>query len=769
MKPLDVAGTPRPLLALAGAPNCGKTTVFNLLTGARQQVGNWPGVTVECHSGTLRTSAGRARLVDLPGIHGLQHDAGGEDQRVARAFLHDARPDLVLQVVDASRLARHLELTAQLLQAGCRVLLILNMVDEARRAGWEVDVAELRRSLGLPVVPMVARKGSGLPQLRQAIDAALAVPRPAGAGSAHGAVALQPPQRWAEGIAASALRATAMAVATGAPTLGDRIDRVVLHEWLGVPIFLGVLYLVFVGSFNTSKVFQGFFDLASQALLVDGLGSLLLQLGVGAQWAGVLAAGIGGSLRLVLAFVPPIALSFALLALLDDSGYMVRAAYAMDRLMRRFGLAGTSLVPMIIGFGCNVPAIMASRIVEDRRGRLLTALVQPFMSCSARLSIYMAFAAALFPQRGGQVVFALYLLGIVVALASAWLLGRSLLRGQAQPFAMELPPYRLPSLHSVLLQTWQRLRIFVWRVGKVITVFALVLLLLPSVGWRDGGLRATDTEHSLLAQGSRALAPLFAPMGLQADNWPAVAGLVAGATAKEVVIGTLNGIYGRDQAAAPAQPLPAAELGRRLLQALRSIPENAGRWFSQWTDPLGLGALASRADAAEAAGAQGPTLARLAQDFSPLSAFAYLVFVLLYTPCASAMGALRRELGWDWMAFALGYGLLLAWTCATATYQLGSLPQRGTAALPWLGACLGIWAAVALALSALGSRGSRSAARRLPPLVAAPAGAGCGSGCGTCRGCGAARGDAASQAPRRDRLRLRGLREDLKSWWAARR
>jgi len=414
-------------------------------------------------------------------------------------------------------------------------------------------------------------------------------------------------------------------------------------------------------------------------------------------------------------FIPPIAITFLMLAFLEDSGYMARAAYAMDRLMRRLGLPGNALVPMVIGFGCNVPAIMGARVVEDRRDRLLTVLMQPFMSCSARLTIYMAFAVVFFRGHGGQVVFLLYLLGIVAALLTSLLLGRTAVPGTPAPFVMELPPYRLPSLHSVWLQSWQRLKVFVLRVGRVIALIGVVLFVLPGVGLVGGHLHGTDVDHSLLAQGSRALVPLFAPMGMGRDDWPAVSGLIAGAAAKEVVIGTLNGIYQRrgdaDRMAAYRHPA----VGRRLLDALRTVPANAATFATTLHDPLGLSAIASAGAAERASGADSATLRALAADFTPLSAFAYLVFVLLYVPCASTMGALRREVGWGWTAFSAVYGLGMAWGAATVVFQAGTLAQHPLSSLLWI-------AAVALAGAAL-VMGLRRFGSRRPDAAAQPVGA----------------------------------------------
>jgi ferrous iron transport protein B len=756
-----------PVVALAGNPNCGKTTVFNLLTGAHQHVGNWPGVTVEQRRGTARADGHRFSVVDLPGVYSLL-GGGGADQSVARNFLLDERVDLIVNIVDASNLERHLALTFELLETGRPLILALNMVDEAQALGLEPQVQALSEHLGVPVVPLVARKGRGRQELLDTIKQALqkppqavAAPYPDAVEQAIGAVAatladLRPAKRrfealrlleglvvspqptvqqavsaaqaqvlaqtgeevadlvaaarfgWAHRIAALALQRT------GKMGLRHRVthmlDRVVLSEWLGVPVFLLVLYLVFVVSFSGGNIFLDFFDKASSALLISGVGHVMLQAGLPDWMVSMIAGGVGGGLNLVISFIPPIGLTFLFLAFLDDSGYMARAAYAMDRFMRRLGLPGNALVPMVIGFGCNVPAIMGSRIIEDPRGRLLTVLMQPFMSCSARLTIYMAFAVVFFRESGGQVVFLLYVLGIVVALLTAWMLGRTAIRGEPMPFVMELPPYRLPSLRSVVLQAWQRLKVFLFRVGKVIVAIGLVLFVLPGIGWTDKGLHATDIDHSLLAQGSRAIAPVFAPMGISRENWPAVSGLLAGAAAKEIVIGTLNGIYQRQQAGDLMQRYRHPDVAAQLWEAVQTIPQNAAGFFGNLFDPLGLHRLQSAQDAVQASGASNETLAGLAAAFTPLSAFAYLVFVLLYVPCASTMGALRREVGWGWMAFSVFYGIGIAWAAATIVYQVGTFAAHPQTSLLWIGGCLAAFALLVIGLRLYGNLAERRVA-----------------------------------------------------------
>jgi ferrous iron transport protein B len=755
------------VIALAGNPNCGKTTVFNLLTGAHQHVGNWPGVTVELRRGTANAGGQRLTVIDLPGVYSLL-GGGGADQGVARNFLLDARVDLIVDVVDASNLERHLALTFELLETGRPLIVALNMIDEAQALGLEPQAQALSERLGVPVVPLVARKGRGRQQLLDAIVHALRQPpraevptypaaveqaidavgaRLGGATTAkrrfealrllEGLVVSPDPAvqqtvqaaqaqvqaqtgeevvdlvaaarfAWAHQLAALALQRTGKMGRRHRVT--QLLDRVVLSDWLGVPVFLLVLYLVFVVSFSGGNVFLDFFDKASAALLISGVGHLLLQAGLPDWLVATLAGGVGGGLNLVISFIPPIGLTFLFLAFLDDSGYMARAAYAMDRFMRRLGLPGNALVPMVIGFGCNVPAIMGSRIIEDPRGRLLTVLMQPFMSCSARLTIYMAFAVVFFRENGGQVVFLLYVLGIVVALLTAWLLGKTAIRGEPLPFVMELPPYRLPSARSVGLQAWQRLKVFLFRVGKVIVAIGLVLFVLPGIGWTDKGLHATDIDHSLLAQGSRAIAPVFAPMGISRENWPAVSGLLAGAAAKEIVIGTLNGIYQRQQAGDLMARYRDPDIGAQLREAVESIPHNALGFFGGLLDPLGLRKLQSPHDAAQASGASNETLAGLAAAFTPLSAFAYLVFVLLYVPCASTMGALRREVGWGWMVFSVFYGIGIAWAAATIIYQAGTFAAHPQSSLLWIAACLAAFALLVVGLRVYGNRAERRVA-----------------------------------------------------------
>ncbi|MFM2480001.1 Fe(2+) transporter permease subunit FeoB [Celerinatantimonas sp. YJH-8] len=734
------------VVALAGNPNCGKTTLFNLLTGAHQRIGNWPGVTVEKRSGSMNLDEAKLSVVDLPGVYSLM-GGGSADQAVARDFLLDNPVDLIINIVDSSNLERHLVMTAELLEIGKPMILVLNMIDESEAIGLHAELDRLKDELHFPVVAMVARKGKGREELIQAIKNSLQHP-PTSCQLEYTEEAQQAITDIATHIEAPSLarqRFTALRLLEGithteSPLLQERLqrhqqqletqygeaaadliaasrfdwaykiaslaftrrpansfrqktteilDNIALSDWFGVPIFLCILYVVFVLSFSGGNILLDFFDQASSALLINGVGHVLYLMGLPNWLVSIIAGGIGGGLNLVITFIPPIGMTFFLLAILDDSGYMARAAYAMDRLMRRMGLPGNALVPMVIGFGCNVPAIMGSRIIEDPRGRILTVLMQPFMSCSARLTIYMAFAVVFFREQGGQVVFLLYLVGIVVAFFTAWLLGKTALTGKPRSFAMELPPYRLPSLRSVIIQSWHRLKIFMFRVGRVIAVIGLVLFILPGIGWQNGRITTTDIDHSLLAQGSRAIVPIFAPMGITPDNWPAVSGLVAGAAAKEIVIGTMNGIYQRQSAQDTLTSYRNPDIWGQLKVAIQTIPENIKTFITTISDPLGISDLRTDDEARQASGASSATLTALAKGFTPLSAFAYLIFVLLYMPCASTMGALRREVGWGWMLFSSGYGIAIGWAGATLIYQLGTYTEHPGQSVMWTaGICI---------------------------------------------------------------------------------
>jgi ferrous iron transport protein B len=403
----------------------------------------------------------------------------------------------------------------------------------------------------------------------------------------------------------------------------------------------------------------------------------------------VLADGMGGGIQTVATFIPVIACLFLFMAFLEDSGYMARAAFVMDRFMRFVGLPGKSFVPMLVGFGCNVPAIMATRTLESRRDRILTILMNPFMSCGARLPVYALFAAAFFPRAGQNVVFLLYLIGMGMAIVTGLIMKHTLLKGEAAPFVMELPTYHLPTLKGVLIRTWERLKAFILRAGRVIVVMVMVLSLLNSIG-TDGSIGNEDSENSVLSSASQIITPVFAPMGISQDNWPATVGVFTGIFAKEAVVGTLDSLYtqlGQNEAVAAGVELEAEgfDFFGNISEAFATIPANLAALGGTLLDPLGLsvGDVSNLATAAEEQAVAYTTFGQMALRFDGrVAAFAYLLFVLMYFPCVAAMGAVYRETNAGWTAFVGIWTTGLAYWSAVMFYQVMTFsthPGRSTA------------------------------------------------------------------------------------------
>lgn len=510
-------------IGLVGNPNCGKTTLFNALTGANQRVGNWPGVTVERKQGNYRAQGQTVTVVDLPGVYSVDAEdtTTGLDELVARDYLLSGEATVIVNIVDASNLERNLYLTTQILEMGVPMIIALNMMDLAAKREIRIDVQLLSQRLGCPVIPLCARTGKGVAQLKEAIHQALTHPTVSTTYVAYPPVIeealaelmpvlqtraianlaqvrwfalnlLQYDDRHLPDLGQDTLRRIAehrhrihqtlgedtdlliadsrytwiRGIIQGVTerthlvkqTLSDRIDRVVLNRWLGIPIFLLVMYLMFLVAINLGGAFIDFFDIGVGTIFVDGTAHWLQQTKAPGWLIGLLADGVGGGIQTTSTFIPQIGLLFIFLALLEDSGYLARAAFVMDRLMRFMGLPGKSFVPMMVGFGCNIPGIMATRTLENRRDRLMTILMNPFMSCGARLPVYALFVAAFFPTNGQNIVFLLYVLGILAAVFTGFLMKKTLFRGEAAPFVMELPPYHIPTMKGVLIRAWDRLK-----------------------------------------------------------------------------------------------------------------------------------------------------------------------------------------------------------------------------------------------------------------------------------------------------------------------
>lgn len=783
-------------IALVGNPNCGKTTVFNALTGSRQRVGNWPGVTVEKKTGRFQLQHDSIIVTDLPGTYSLEREehGGSEDERIAREYAVHQACDLIVNVVDASNLHRNLFLTGQLLDLQRPMLVVLNMMDEVAARGETIDLDQLSAALGCPVVAISASRGHGLARLKQEIvRCAHAGKQPQaratlGAGltamldqlllAVGGGSLLARMSRWSllEAVQDSRLEPEALsaserqqllqvrqqlaqpfdgeldiAIASAryeainqvcqqvivrpreaGVSLTERLDRLALHRVWGVPLFFVVMYLMFLLSINVGSCFIDFFDILSDTILVKGGAHLLGSLGAPTWLVAVLAQGVGGGIQTVSTFIPVIAAMFLCLSFLEDSGYLARAAMVMDRVMRVIGLPGKAFVPMLVGFGCNVPAIMGTRTLDNTRDRLLSITMIPYMSCGARLPVYALFAAAFFPHNGQNVVFSLYLTGIAVAAVTGLILKHTLLPGDASPFVMELPPYRLPTLRGLLTRAWDRLKGFIVRAGKAIVIVVAILNLLNTLGV-DGSFGNENTDHSLLATISRQITPVFEPMGVQQDNWPATVGIFTGVFAKEAVVGTLDALYtsmARDSA--KGEPEEPYSLSAGVTRALASVPAKLSELGGALSDPLGLnvGDVDNEKLAAQEREVHTSTFGQMRLLFGTAAAgMAYLLFVLLYLPCVAAMGAVYRETNLRWTLLVAAWSFTMAWGGGTLYYQAarlssGAAPQ----ALGWL---IGIPLVAAVLVGILRVYGRRSGAS-LPNLAQPATACAKDGGCGCC-------------------------------------
>ncbi|MHA5282179.1 ferrous iron transport protein B [Corynebacterium sp. CQ3829_602738] len=622
-----------PTLALVGAPNAGKSTLFNALTGASASVGNYPGTTVEVARGVWRAPGATYNIIDFPGAYSL--DPVSPDEALTRELLiddptlHD-RPDLVLVAVDTSNLARGLYLVTQLAEHPYRVVVVLTKGDVASRQGLEVDPVALERELGLPVVALDPRRRD-VGGVAGVVAKQLLLPgeatREAGVGDEF-ELAEERFEFIDNAIAAATMRDEQR------DTLTETVDRFVLHPVAGPLIFLAAMFAVFQITTTVAAPMQDALDAlftgpvsswATAALHAVGLGHPVVE--------GLVVGGLIGGVGMVLTFVPLMALMFLCLAVLEDSGYMARAAVVADRLMRAIGLPGKAFIPLIVGFGCNVPAISATRVLATPQQRLLTALLVPFTSCSARLTVYVMLAQTFFPQRAGLVVFAMYVISIALVVLAGLLLKTTLWRTMgSDPLVIDLPTYQMPTARLSLTVMWMRLKGFLNTAGGIIVATVVVIWALQSTpavagySWGDEDLAPQDSVYGTV---SGAAAPIFEPAGF--GSWSLTGPLVTGFLAKEAVISTWAQTYALED---PSELEPEEQGTSDLAEAVR-------------------------ADFDEASG--GHMVAAV---------WAYMIFLMAYTPCVATLAAQRREIGWKWTLFGLVGQLALAWGLAVVAFQL---------------------------------------------------------------------------------------------------
>ena len=699
-------------VALVGNPNCGKTSLFNIAANAHEHVGNYSGVTVDAKEGVFEHGGYSFTLVDLPGTYSLS--AYSPEELYVRKNLINETPDVVINVIDASNLQRNLYLTTQVIDMNLRMVVALNMYDELKASGDQLDIKQLGYLLGLPIVPTISRTGEGIeklfdtviavyehntpelsrhihinhgPELEQSIDRIklilqkndkirqkystryLAIKYLENDSDIAKVVEALPERdeiiaaRFEEqkrlkdmlGISAeTAIVEAKYAFIQGAlaetwkrndkgheqKTLSEKIDAVVTDKWLAFPIFLVLLFIVFQGTFTL-----GAYPVDWIQWCVDKFGEMVKSF-MGEGWLrDLIVDGIIGGVGSVLVFLPNILLLYLFISLLEDSGYMARAAFIMDRLMHKMGLHGKSFIPMIMGFGCNVPAIMATRTIESRKSRLLTILVIPFMSCSGRLPVYILLTAAFFPHHAGLVLLGLYVLGIALAVISARGLSH-FIKDDDLPFVMELPPYRIPTAKAVFRHTWEKCKEYLSKIGGVILVCSIAIWFLSYFPNHDKYSTAEEQqENSFLGYLGKAVEPALAPLGF---DWKMDIGILSGIGAKELIVSTLGIMYSEDDAAGSA--------------AVQANIQEAG---SEGTQEAGSADEPENTSHLQKA---------LQKHTTPAGALAYLVFILLYLPCIATFFAIRHEAGsWKWAFLSAVMTLALAWLFSFATFRLFSL------------------------------------------------------------------------------------------------
>lgn len=662
-------------IALAGNPNCGKTSLFNLLTKSRQHIGNWPGVTVEKKEGTLKFKGESYKVIDLPGTYSL--GAYSEDEIVARNYILKDKPDVVINVVDATNLERNLYLTTQLIEIGANVVIALNMIDQAESLNIEIDTNKLSKRLGVPIIKTSALKNRGIEELIETSihskkneklininygeDIENEIKNLSYLLEAY-KNKLEFPVNWTalkllendEYIKDKVKQLNSPSIFTKLEesnktieknigfeadmsivdkrysfissitedvikkpskkqvTTTEKIDKIVTNKYLGIPIFALIMYCLYELTFIIGAGIQEWFgDLIAKAGVI--VSDFIANMGAPELLVGFINDGLFGGVGAVLSFLPLIMVMYFLLGLLEDSGYMARAAYVMDRFMRGLGLHGKTFVSMIVSVGCNVPGIMSTRTLENKKDRMIAILINPFISCGARMPIYAVFVEAFFPTHQGLVLFSLYVLGIIVALISGKIFSKTLFKGESSYFVMELPAYRMPSIKNVFLLMWEKAGAFFKKAGMIIFPMMIVLWALSVLPL---GVEP-NSEHSILGMIGSFVAPLFVLAGY--GTWQAGVSLITGILAKESVVATMGMVYA------------GVEEGEALINVIQQV-------------------------------------------FTPLSAISFLVMTLLYTPCLAALGAIKRETNsMKWTIFSAVYTFVIALVLSTLVYQVGLL------------------------------------------------------------------------------------------------
>jgi ferrous iron transport protein B len=679
-------------IVLVGFANSGKSTLFNALTGAKQKTGNWTGVTVASKQQQCQLNNKITLLTDLPGVSSLaQRNQQGKDLSITQDFIKQGSIDCLINVIDVTQLKRQLYLTTQLLELGLPMVVVLNKSD--RKEAENIDLDKLSLALGCPVVSENSTSKAAGQALNKVLENLPTTRKeqhlltlPTLLADFQGMPITLERQACASSQTCQSGDEKAMAVmqaryafiqqlltdVTIQPTennsLSNKLDHWMLHPVFGIPIFLGMMYLLFMFAINVGSAFIDFFDILASAIFVDYPLHFLSTFGLPA-WLTTILGGVGLGIQTVATFIPVIACLFIGLSLLESSGYLARAAFVVDTAMQKIGLPGKAFVPLIVGFGCTVPAVMSARILDNERERITTVMMSPFMSCGARLPVYALFAAAFFPESGQNIVFLLYLIGIAAALFTGLLLKNTILMGGNSINIMELPLYEWPKLSFLLHRVWQRTRSFVFGAGKTIVVVVCVLNFFNSLGI-DGEFGHHDSQDSLLSKSAQVVTPLLAPMGVKEDNWQASVGIITGLFAKEALVATFNSLYSPASEDA-GEPDSFSDLWQ---QAITSISDNLQGIEAD--DPLGtdIGDVSSIEAAAEEQGVAESTITIMQAAFAgKIGAFSYLLFILLYTPCAAAMGAIKNEVGTRWAVFAALWSFSLAYLVATASFQIALL------------------------------------------------------------------------------------------------